>query len=66
MRTANNKGFKCSQLKGWLLLYHLAKKNEIKYLQLRLLCLNNNLFENNSEKTFEPSGPSKNSGSLYP
>ena len=65
MSTANNEGFKYSQLKGWLLLYHLAEKNEIERLQLRLLCLDNNLFENGSEKVFEPRRPGKNSSSLY-
>ena len=48
------------------LLYHLAEENEIKRLQLRLICFDNNLFENNSKKALEPSGPGKNSGSSYP
>ena len=64
--TANNEGFECFQLKDWLLLYYLAEQNEIERLQLRLLCLDNKLFENDSEKVFEPSGPSENLGSLYP
>ena len=66
VRTVNNEGFESFQLKGWLLLNHLVEENEIERLQLCLLCLNNNLFENGSEKALEPSGPGKNSGSLYP
>ena len=65
MRTANNKRFECFQLESWILLYHLAEKNEIERLQLRLLCFDNNLFENNSKKALELSGPGKNSDSLY-
>ena len=65
VKTANNEGFKCSQLKGWLLLHYLAKRNEIERLQLRLLFLDKNQFENDSEKALEPSGPGKNSGFLY-
>ena len=48
MRTANNEGFKCSQLKGWFFVHYLTKKNKIEYLQLRLLFHDNNLFENNT------------------
>ena len=66
VRTANNEGFECFQLKGWLLLYHLADENEIERLQLRLVCLDDNLFENGSKKALEPSGPNENSGFLYP
>ena len=66
MRTANDEGFECSQLEGWLLLHRLAEGNEIERLQLRFLFLDNNQFENDSEKAFEPSGPGENSGSLYP
>ena len=66
VKIANNEGFKCSQLEDWLFLYHLAEKNEIERLQLRLLCLHNNLFENGSKKAFELSRPGENSGSLYP
>ena len=66
MKIANDKGFECSQLKDWLFLYHLAEENKIERLQLRLLCLDNNLFENGSKKALEPSGPGENSGSLYP
>ena len=65
MRTANNERFEYSQLKDWLLLYHLAEENEIERLQPRLLCIDDNLFEDSSKKAFEPSGPGKNSGSLY-
>ena len=66
MRTANDERFKCSQLKGWLFLYHLIEENKIERLQLRLLCLDNNLFENGSKKALEPSRPGKNSGFSYP
>ena len=64
--TANNEGFECFQLEGWLLFHYLAEENEIERLQLCLLCFDNNLFKNDSEKVFEPSGPGENSGSLYP
>ena len=66
VRTANNKRFECSQLKGWLLLHYLAEGNEIERLQLRLLFLDDNRFKNDSEKALEPSGSGKNSGFLYP
>ena len=66
MRTTKDEGFECSQLKGWLLLHRLAERNEIERLQLRLLFLDDNRFENDSEKALEPSGPGENSGSLYP
>ena len=36
-----------------------------KRLQLHLLCLDNNLFENDSKKAFKPSRPGKNSDFLY-
>ena len=65
VKTANNEGFKCSQLEGWLLLHCLAEGNEIEHLQLRLLFFNNNRFKNDSEKALEPSGPGENSGSSY-
>ena len=66
VKTANDKEFEYFQLKGWFLLYHIAEKNEIERLQLHLLCLDNNLFENNSKKALEPSEPSENLSSLYP
>ena len=66
MKTANDEGFKCSQLEGWLLLHRLAEGNEIERLQLRLLFLDDNRFKNDSEKALEPSGPGENSGSSYP
>ena len=65
VRTANDEGFECSQLEGWLLLHRLAEGNEIEHLQLHLLFFDDNRFENDSEKALEPSGPGKNSGSLY-
>ena len=66
VRTVNDEGFECSQLKGWLLLHRLAEGNEIERLQLRLLFLDDNRFENDSKKALEPNGPGKNSGSSYP
>ena len=66
MNTANNEGFECSQLENWLFLYHLAEENKIERLQLRLLFFDSNRSENDSEKTFEPSRPGKNSSYLYP
>ena len=66
VKTTNNEGLKCSQCKDWLIFYHLVEENKMECLQLRLLCLNNNLFENGSKKALEPSGPGENSGSLYP
>ena len=48
VKTTNNERFECSSLKNWLFLYHLAEKNMIKRPQLRLLCLDNNLFEKNT------------------
>ena len=66
MRTANNEGFKCSQLEDWLLFHCLAEGNEIERLQLRLLFLDDNRFQNDSEKALEPSGSGENSGSSYP
>ena len=66
MKTKNDKGFECFQLKSWLLVYHVAEENKIEHLQLRSLCLDNNLFKNGSEKAFEPSGSGENSGSSYP
>ena len=66
MRTTNDERFKCSQLKSWFFLYHLAGKNEIERLQLRFFCVDNNLFKNDSEKALKPSRSGKNSGSLYP
>ena len=66
MKTANNKGFEYFQLKNWLFLYRLAEENEIERLQLRLLSLDNNLFENNSKKVLEPTKPDKNPGFLCP
>ena len=65
VKTANNEGFKCSQLEGWLFFYHLIEENAIERLQLRLLFLDNNLFENDIEKAFKPSRPGKNLGFLY-
>ena len=66
VKTANNKGFNCFQLKDWFFLYYLAEKNEIERLQLHLLLFDNNFFENNSKKAFKPSEPAENLGSLYP
>ena len=66
VKTANNERFKCSQLEGGLLLHRLAEENEIERLQLRLPFLDNNRFENDSEKALEPSGPGENSSSSYP
>ena len=65
MKTANDEGLKCSQLEGWLLLHRLAEGNEIERLQIYLLFLDNNRFENDSKKALEPSGSGENSGSLY-
>ena len=65
MKTANNEGFKYSQLENWLFFYHLAKRNKIERLQLRLLYLDNNLFENDSKKALELSRSGENSDFLY-
>ena len=48
VKTANNEGFKCSQLENCLLLHYLAEENEIKRSQLCLFCLDDNLFENDT------------------
>ena len=64
VKTANNKGFKYSQLESWLLFHHLAKENKIKRLLLCLLSLDNNLSNNDSEKVFGPTVPDNNSSFL--
>ena len=64
VKTINNEGFEYSQLKNWLLLYYLTEKNEIEHLQFCFFSLDNNLFENDSEKAIGPTKLDKNSGFL--
>ena len=66
VRTANDEGFKYSQLRGWHFLHFLVEKNEIKRLQLRLVCFDNNLFENDTCWASGLTRSNKNSGSLHP
>ena len=52
VKTANNEKFKYFLLKGWLLLYRLAEKNQIERMQFCLLFFDNNQSKNKSEKIF--------------
>ena len=66
MRSTNDEGFKCSQLKASFLLLGFFEEIKIVHLQPHLFCPDNSQTENVSEKVFGPSEPDKNLGFLYP
>ena len=65
VKSTNNEEFENFQLKFFLLYHHFFKENKTMHLQLYLLFLDNNQFENHSEIAFGPNRPDKSSNSLY-